>query len=164
MKVLDIIILTIIAIMAVIGIYKGFIRQIVSILALILGVWCASHFTDMVSEKAASLLSLDIAKQTLRIIVFAIIFLVTLLVANLIGKGIEKIIQLSLLGWLNRLMGFLLGAFKGIIILGLAVYAVQYLNSFAEIVPKEVLEDSKGFEFLENFTQNFFPYLKKLFH
>ena len=49
---LDIIILVIIAASAVWGIFKGFVRQIVSIAALLLGVWCAFKFTAYLSAQA----------------------------------------------------------------------------------------------------------------
>ena len=132
---LDIIILVIIAASAVWGIFKGFVRQIVSIAALLLGIWCAFKFTAYLSAQAKELLSLSIAQNTLHIIMFVVIFIIVMILAHFIGKGIEGIIKLSLLGWLNRLLGFLFGALKATIILSVAVYLINHLNNMFNIIP-----------------------------
>lgn len=163
LSVLDIIILTAIAASAVWGIFKGFVRQIVSILALLLGIWCAARFTASLSSVVKEWLSLEIAQQTLHIILFVAIFIVVMILAHFIGKGIESIIKLSMLGWLNRLMGFLFGAFKAIIILSVAVYAVEYINGILDLIPSSYLNGSEGYGFLKHFAHNFFPYLKNCF-
>lgn len=160
---LDIIILIIILGAAVWGIFKGFVRQITSIAALLLGIWCAFKFSAYLSAQARELLSLTVARETLNIITFAIIFIVVLILSHFIGKGIEKIVKFSLLGWLNRLLGFLFGALKAILILGVAAYLIDYLNSIVEIIPKDILGSSKGYAFVEQFARNIFPFLQKIF-
>lgn len=162
-EILDIIIFAIIAVSAIYGIFKGFVRQIVSILALMLGVWCAFEFTEFLSGYVRDLLSLEVAQRTLHIIMFIVILIAVIILANLVGKGLEGIIKLSMLGWMNRLLGFLFGAVKATIILSLIVYAITYLNNIADIIPKDLLADSKGFTFLQQFYGNFFPFLEKIF-
>lgn len=163
METLDIIILVIIAASAVWGIFKGFVRQITSIAALLLGIWCAFKFTAYLSVQAKELLSLSIAQNTLHIIMFVAIFIVVLILAHFIGKGIEKIIKLSMLGWLNRLLGFLFGALKATIILSVAIYVLNYLNKMLQIIPQEIFANSKGYAFLGHFSQQIFPFLEKYF-
>ena len=161
--ILDIIIFVIIAASAIWGLFKGFVRQIVSIAALLLGVYCAFKFTAYLSAQVKELLSLSIAQNTLHIIMFVIIFIIVLILAHLIGKGIEGIIKLSMLGWLNRILGFLFGAIKASIILSIAVYVINYLNNLLHIIPQSVFDSSKGYTFLEQFSQQIFPYLQKIF-
>lgn len=160
---LDIVIIVIIAASAVWGIFKGFVRQIVSIAALLLGIWCAFKFTAYLSAQAKELLSLSIAQNTLHIVMFVVIFIVVMILAHFLGKGIEGIIKLSMLGWLNRLLGFLFGALKATIVLGVAVYMVNYLNNLLHIIPESTFSGSKGYAFLEQFSQNIFPFLEKIF-
>ena len=78
---LDIIILVIIAASAIWGMFKGFMKQIVSIMALLLGIWCASRFTIYLSAQVKELLSLSIEQNTLHIIVFVAIFIVVLILS-----------------------------------------------------------------------------------
>ena len=163
MATLDIVIIAIVIAAAIWGLFKGFISQAVSIVALILGIWCASRFTGFFSSKINDWFNLDIAQNTLHIILFAVIFILVVILANLIGKGIENLVKLSLLGWINRLLGFLFGALKAIVILGIVVYAINYLNNSFNLIPKEIFSNSKGYGFLLNFTQDFFPFLHNLF-
>lgn len=160
---LDIIILVIIAASAVWGIFKGFVRQIVSIAALLLGVWCAFKFTAYLSAQAKELLSLSIAQNTLHIIMFVVIFILVMILAHFIGKGIEGIVKLSMLGWLNRLLGFLFGALKATIILSIAAYLINYINNMLHIIPQDIFSGSRGYAFLEHFHRNIFPFLEKIF-
>jgi membrane protein required for colicin V production len=94
---------------------------------------------------------------------FAIILLAVMIVSHFIGKGIEKIIQLSMLGWLNRLLGFLFGAIKATILLSVVAYIVNYANNLLHIIPQSVFADSKGYTFLIHFQQNIFPFLENIF-
>ena len=160
---LDIIILAIIAASAVWGIFKGFVRQIVSIAALLLGVWCAFKFTAYLSAQAKELLSLSIAQNTLHIIMFVVIFILVMILAHFIGKGIEGIVKLSMLGWLNRLLGFLFGALKATIILSIAAYLINYINNMLHIIPQDIFNGSRGYAFLVHFHRNIFPFLEKIF-
>ena len=163
MEILDIIILAVIITAGIIGIFKGFINQITSIAALILGIWCTSKFTGSLTGKVSGWFNLEIAHNTLYIIMFIVIFIIVLILAHFLCKGVEKLIKLSMLEWLNRLLGFLFGAFKAIIILGIAVYAINYLNSTFKFIPLELLSSSTGYGFLTHFTQEFFPFLHKIF-
>lgn len=160
--ILDMTILAIIVIFAVLGIFKGFVRQIVSILAIILGTWCAVKFTGFLTDKVDGWFNLEIAQNTLHIIVFIVIFIITMILAHFIGKGIESIIKLSMLDWLNRLLGFLFGAFKAIIILAIAVHIINYINGMLDFIPDSFFSNSKGYAFLEHFGKQFFPFLKSV--
>lgn len=163
MEILDIILLALVAVAGIIGIFKGFVNQITSIAALILGIWCASKFTGFMAGKVTGWLDLEISQNTLHIVMFIVIFIIVLILAHFLGKAIEGLIKLTMLGWLNRLLGFLFGAFKAIIILGIAAYATDYLNGMFKIIPEDLLASSKGYGFLMHFTQDFFPFLHKIF-
>ena len=163
MSTVDIIIAVIIVGAAIWGAFKGFVKQAISIAGVLLGIWCGFKFSAWLATQTKDLLSLSMAQDTLGIIAFAVIFLVVLILTHFIGKGIEKIIKLSMLGWLNRLLGFLFGGVKATILLGLAVYVLNYLNKMFHFIPKEILDGSKGYAFLEQFNSNIFPFLERIF-
>ena len=71
---LDIIILVIVAASAIWGIVKGFVRQIASIAALLLGLWGAFKFTAPISAEIKEFLSLEIAQNVMHVVIFAAIF------------------------------------------------------------------------------------------
>ena len=163
MATLDIIIIAIVIAASIWGLFKGFISQAISIVALMLGIWCACRFTEFISSKVCEWFNLDISQNTLHIIFFAIIFIVVVILAHLLGKGIENLVKLSLLGWVNRLLGLLFGALKAIIILGIVIYAINYINNLFNLIPKEIFSNSKAYGFLLHFTKDFFPFLHNLF-
>jgi membrane protein required for colicin V production len=103
------------------------------------------------------------AQQTLHIILFITIFVITVIIAHFLGKGIESIIKLTMMGWLNRILGFLFGAMKAIIILSVAVCAINWINGTFDIIPKDFLAESRGYGFLADFAKEFFPFLQKYF-
>ncbi|MBR5183934.1 MAG: CvpA family protein [Bacteroidales bacterium] len=158
----DVVIIAFIAVFAIIGIFKGFVKQIISILAIVFGTWCAFKFTGLLAEKVNGWFNLNISPNTLNLILFIAILIIVMILAHFIGKGIESLIKLSLLGWLNRLLGFLFGALKAIIILSIAVYFINYINAQLDFIPDNFLKDSKGYLLLERFGQDFFPFLKRL--
>ena len=162
LELLDIIILAIIAIAAVSGIIKGFVRQIVSIAALILGTWCAFRFSGYLSVELKRWTGFDFSTDTLHIIMFIIIFLIVLLLANLAGKAIREVVHFSLLGWLDRLLGFVFGALKVIVIMSIAVYFADNLNRSWKIVPQKTLESSRSYVSLQKFHKTIFPFMKNI--
>ena len=160
---LDIIILVIVAASAIWGIVKGFVRQIASIAALLLGLWCAFKFTAPISAEIKEFLSLEIEQNVMHVIIFAAIFLLVMIASHFISKGIESILKLSMLGWLNRLFGFLFGAIKATILLSVIAYIVNYANNLLHIIPQGIFSESQAYTFLLNFQQKIFPFLEKIF-
>ena len=161
--ILDIIILLIIAASAIFGVFKGFVRQLVSIASLVLGIWCAGKFTGHLSTYIKDWLSLEMSQQTLHIILFIVIFILAVVIAHFLGKGVEGMIKLTMLGWLNRLLGFLFGAIKATMLLSVIAYIVNYANNLLHIIPQSVFSGSQGYAFLLNFQQKIFPFLERIF-
>ena len=160
---LDIAILVIIGASAIWGIFKGFVSQIASIAALLLGLWCAFRFTATLSAQVKELLSLDIDTDIMHIIMFAAIFLAVMILSHLAGKLLEGLLKLGMLGWVNNLLGFVFGAIKSTMLLSIVAYIVNYLNNLLHIIPQEIFAESKACTLLELFRQNVFPFLEKIF-
>ncbi len=159
---IDLIITAIIVLSAIYGAFKGFIAQLTSIVSLLLGVWCAFKFSTILAEEMGELFSMG--ESAVYIISFIIILVIVIFLANIIGRGIEKIIQFALLGWLNRLLGILFTTAKFLILLSLVVYLINYMNSnITTVIPQEYLNESRFYPALTELSQNIFPYLQKFF-
>ena len=85
------------------------------------------------------------------------------LVLNLIGKLLEKVLDIALLGWLNRLLGMVVSIATGALVIGTLVYLVNSANSLLGFIPQEQIDQSKFFKPLLTLVQTVFPYLKQLF-
>lgn len=84
------------------GIRNGFIAQIISIAALILGVWASARFTPEVSSWLAQYIT--VSEQVMKVISFAAILITSFLILAVAGKFLEATFKLVMLGWLNRLL------------------------------------------------------------
>ncbi|HEX7511171.1 MAG TPA: CvpA family protein [Chitinivibrionales bacterium] len=101
------------AIFIIIGIRRGFIEEVVRLLALVSGFVCGLVLYKPLMPKLSFL---SLAPHVTAVIAFLGIFLGCTILLLLIGKLIKKIVSLAMLGWLDRLGGGLVGALKAIVL------------------------------------------------
>jgi len=123
MPIIDILIAVAVAISIVVGIFRGFVKEAISIAALLFAIWAALYFGASIGDISQSWLSSE-EMQVLfgRILVF----LVVLAIGGLLGWGISKLVRLSLLSGVDRLMGSVFGALRGIMLVALFVIGGQF--------------------------------------
>lgn len=155
----DTILILIILISAFWGMFKGFISQIISIIALIIGVWCAFKFSNYLALNIKEFFSITSSSTVLQVVIFIAILLIVMIIGKFLARGLETLIKISMLGWLNKLLGFIFAALKAIIILGLVCYAIKYCNDLFNFIPNKYLETSKCYTNLISLTNRIFPYL-----
>jgi membrane protein required for colicin V production len=127
---LDIVIIVVIALLGFAGLRQGIIKTVFGIAGLIGGIVLAGRYYDGL----AALLSPDGATWT-NIAAYAIILFATLIVAGVVGHLVAKVIHFAALGWLDRLVGCILGVFIGGLICAafLAIVLKYYPGSEAAI-------------------------------
>jgi len=128
------------------GAFRGFFVEIASLLALVLGVFGALHFSSF----TAGLLSKYIDWQYLPLLAFALTFVGIIIGVAWIGKLLTKLAKVILLGFLNRLLGALFGMCKWLIICGVLIWILGQVNTFFPFIPQEHIETSLFFEPLQN--------------
>ena len=123
MLIVDIIIALALAASVTIGFVRGFVKEAISIATLVIAIWASLYFGPVVGEISESWLgSVELQTWFGRILVFAII----LSVGGLLGWGISKLVRLSVLGGVDRLLGSAFGALRGILLVALFVIAGQF--------------------------------------
>ncbi len=158
MNIIDIIILVCFVPAIVQGISKGFISQAVSLAAIIIGVWLAFHFSEAVGNFLSGYI--EVSGAWLRAISFAVILLAAVLVLNLIGKALAKIVKFAMLGWLDKLLGIVISVVKVFLVIGLIVIVFDALNSKFGFVPQQTVDGSVLYKPLKDAVDVVFPYLK----
>ena len=161
MNILDIIILICLVPSIIQGLRKGFISQAISIVSIVAGVWASANFANLVSDWLAQYL--EAPEQVLRIVSFAIIMIVVFIILGLIGKLLHGIIQLVMLGWVNRLLGAAFAFAKAILILGVLILIFNSINANFNLVDAKVLEESVLYPIIKDISDIVFPYLKSIF-
>ena len=119
MGILDIVLLVCFVPAIVQGITKGFVQQVISLVSIILGVWLATRFSNLIGSWLATYFTID--PKLLNIIAFAIIVILAVLLLYWLGQLITKVIKIATLGWLNRILGVVLAILKTALILGILI-------------------------------------------
>ncbi|WP_299526153.1 CvpA family protein [Winogradskyella sp.] len=159
MSIIDIVLAALILFGFVRGLFKGLFVEIASLLALVLGIYGAIHF----SYYAADLLEsrVDWNEKTINIVAFAITFVIIVLVISLAGKALTKLADFAALGMLNKLLGGVFGALKIGLILSVLLIVFNKLNKTLPFMEKEDLEKSALYEPVKSLAPMIFPNLIK---
>jgi membrane protein required for colicin V production len=112
-KMLDIVFIVIIAVSFVYGIIKGAIQEIFGIGGIVAGIIVATKTYKGLAP------IIPLSDKIANVVSFIIILVFVAVVIYVIGLVIRKIVYLIKLGFLDRLVGGILGALKGSIIAGL---------------------------------------------
>ena len=127
------------------GACMGFFVEVSSLLALVLGVFGALHFSNF----TASLLANYIEWDYLPLLAFALTFIGIIIGVVWIGKLLTKLAKAVLLGFLNRLLGALFGACKWLVICGVLVWILGQIDVFFSFLPETLKDNSLVFQPLE---------------
>jgi membrane protein required for colicin V production len=132
---LDIVIIVVIVLLGVTGLRQGMIRTVFGIAGLIGGIVLAGRYYD---ELAARLFPSGAIWGN--IAAYAIILLATLLVAGVIGWLIAKLVNFAALGWLDRVMGFILGVvIGGLLCAAILAIAVKFYPGMEATISHSVI-------------------------
>jgi membrane protein required for colicin V production len=161
MNILDIIILICFIPAVIQGLRKGFIAQAISLVSIIAGVWASARFAEVTSQFLAQYIT--VSEQAMKVISFAVILTAVFLILGLIGRMLEGLFNLVMLGWLNRLLGVAFSAIKCLLVLGLLVVVFNSINATFGFVKPEALADSVLYPVVKDTADTIFPYLKTIF-
>lgn len=155
------IILAIFLLLAIIqGIRKGFVVQVASLLAIVVGVWAAFKFSSLLADLLAP--HIDAARQMVMVVAFIILLVVVIVVIRLLGKLLKGVLKIILLGWLDKLLGVIFALLKMGLILGVIICIFDCLNSNLQMVSSETLGSSVLYQTIREAVSSVFPYLKEL--
>lgn len=123
---LDIVFLILIAIFTIRGLFRGFIMEIAGLVALIAGFMAANRFYPLLSEQLTFLEN----PQWRAIAAYLTILCLVLVLVNLAGRFVRKLVGLTMISWLDYLVGAALGILTGtlVCILLLAVLRILMPN------------------------------------
>ena len=108
------ILLLILTISTIVGIKHGVVRRVIEILGLVLIFLFASRVADVIEPSLSD--AFDIDPGATFFIAWAVVLIGGILLVRLIAIGMGKLFRLSILGWLDRIGGAVLGLAFGAIV------------------------------------------------
>lgn len=142
------------------GLSKGFLEQAIGLIGMVLSVWCAFKLRGLVCDALAP--HLEISETVLNVVAFALILIAVSIITLLIAKLLTKLMELMMLGWLNRLLGALTSCLVTLVVLGVIIVLFDTVNVKFSLVDSPVLNESVLYEGIKNLAYLVFPYLKQL--
>ena len=140
MSVIDIIIGALILYGVVKGLFKGLFVEVTSLLALLVGVYGAVHFSNYAAEILLN--NFDWSAKTTNITAFAVTFIAIVLAISLAGKALTKLADFAALGLLNKLLGALFGGTKIALIISVLLLIFSTLNKSIPFVSNDEIKTS----------------------
>jgi len=149
----DVAILIIISLSAIISLFRGFVREAVSLATWAVAFWVAISFSD----KLAPLLDGMIESPTIRLTVaFAALFLITLIAGAMVNYLISQLVQKTGMGGTDRMLGIIFGIGRGIVIVGVLVLLGGIPPLFEEVWWQESML-IKHFQDMAIWMRDFLP-------
>ena len=143
------------------GLSKGFLEQALALVGIVLSVWAAFHFSSVVSTWLQPYLS--VSETVLNVISFALILVAISLAVLLIAKLLTKVVELAMLGWLDKTLGLVLALAVNALVIGVFIILFDTLNQKFGFVKPETLDASIVYTSLRDLCYLVFPYLKAFF-
>jgi membrane protein required for colicin V production len=122
MVTLDYIVLAVLLTSAVVGAFRGFLREVFSVVSWILAVWLAWKYAPSLAPKLGGVLRDPVyGVWAAR----ALILLPIVIAGYCLGAAVNHFVRLSMFSGLDRLLGFLLGCVRGLVIVGIGIILAQ---------------------------------------
>ena len=109
---------------AIYGAVRGFLREAISLASWVIALWLAWHYAELLTPYFSAIESVAVRAWTAR----GIILIGALVVGTFVGILASRVVRLSLFSGLDRFLGFLFGAVRGVVILGLVVILADQLR------------------------------------
>lgn len=134
---IDIVLLVILGVGFVSGLISGAVKQLISLVAFVAGYVIACLYYQRVGEMLDSFLPLPSIRN---VVAFLLLWAVVLIVARLLGSLLTSLLdKLFGLGYLNRILGGILGLAKYALVLGTLIW----FFSVTKLIGEEAMQQSK---------------------
>lgn len=125
MPIADLLIIVAIVFSISVGIFRGFVKEAISIVTLLLAIWAAMNF----GAHAGQLTGRWVDSGDLQVwIGRVLVFVVVLTAGGLVGWGFSRLVRLSALSGTDRALGAMFGFCRGALLLGLFIIGGQMAN------------------------------------
>lgn len=143
------------------GFTKGLIIELASLLALILGIYGALHFSSFTFEFLSDYF--EIKTVYLQLVSYGLTFLIIAVLISFTGKILTMLIRLVALGFINRMMGAIFGGIKALLILSVFISFFDRFNKQFGMINEDILTPSIIYNSIRTQSEQFYPNILEQF-
>jgi len=152
---IDLIIIVLLILSIIRGFTDGFVKEVASLLALVLGIWGAIKFSTFTAAKLYDWF--DMTGQYVGIISFLVTFMIIVVIIHFVGVLADKMIDAIALGFLNRILGMVFGLLKSVLILSVFFTILNVIDVRHPFLPKAKIEGSRFYMPISDIAPAIFP-------
>jgi len=141
------------------GFNKGLIIELATLIALLLGIYIAAHFSDYTADFLRE--KLDFHSEYMSIISFSLTFVGVVMLVMIFGKSLEKVINVLLLGFVNKLLGGVFGLIKVAFILSIFIFILTTFEVEDKIINIKKQEQSLLYPAVKAIAPAVFPVIQE---
>ena len=93
---------------------------------------------------------------------FILIWLVVPIVFLFLASALTRVIDIVKLGFVNRMLGAGLGALKYMLLVGIAIHFIEFVDSKDNLIKSTVKQESVLYYPMEDFSDIFYPTIKNV--
>ena len=137
------------------GFINGFVKEVASLAALILGIWGAIKFSTFTAAKLYDYF--DMTGKYVGVIAFIVTFMFIVVIIHFIGILADKIVNAVSLSFVNRLLGIAFGLLKSVLIMSVFFVILNVIDAKKPFLPKETIEKSIFYNTISDIAPTLFP-------
>ena len=141
------------------GFKNGFIIELASLAALVLGIFGAIKLRPVFASSLDSVFT--ISPEYVNVIAFAVAFVSIVIIVHLAAFLVEKLVKAVALSLVNRVLGMAFGILVTAFVISMILWPVNEVNKEKKIIKPKHIEGSLLYKPLSSFAPAVFPYLKK---
>jgi len=155
---IDIVVLVLVLIFTLRGLRAGFIKELLSLVGLIIAIYVSLRFNDLMGFYLKGIKD----PLLLKVLSIVILFVLVLFLTNLVIFLTQRFLKPGLFGFANKILGLLFGFLEGFILCGAILFFVGRFNVFKSYIGESAYSGKVSFIF-EKYVVSHFSDLKDFF-
>ena len=158
MNLYDIIILIVALVGLIDGLRKGFIKTAGAIAGVVAGIFAAKALSYQVAPFISGLFE-SASPKMVQVVSFITLFVFTVILFHFVAILLSKLINMILLGWLNRLAGGVIAVALYLFVLSFVANVFEYFDNGKSAFHQEKTEGSVFYEPISGFAPAILPFI-----
>ena len=151
MSYLDYLLIFIISLSLLVGFYRGFTRELLSLIGWVL----AFYFANLLSGDFLKYVPFEFGEHINFTIIYMVIFIIILLLSSLVATVLNNLVKNIGLGFLNIIMGSIFGFMRGVLITFIIIFLLEKTSFISQVT----LAESKTIPVIKEVIKKTLSYL-----